>query len=119
MIHAYEIMRALQGKRFQLTNEKALQDEIYKLLLKEFPNALIEKEFHFDDKNIIDFRIDKHLGIEVKIKGEKRNLYNQCVRYCKFDEIQSLLLITSLTMGFPADINNKECFVFKLSQAWL
>lgn len=119
MIHAYEIMQSLKGKRFQLTNEKSLQDEIYQVLLKEFPDAIIEKEFHFDEKNIIDFRIDNHLGIEVKIKGGKRSLYNQCARYCNFNEIQSLLLITTLSMGFPQEINNKECYMFKLAQAWL
>lgn len=119
MIQAYQIMQVLKGKRFQLTNEKLLQDKIYQVLLNEFSSAVIEKEFHFDEKNIIDFRVDKHLGIEVKIKGGKRNLYNQCVRYCQYNEIQSLLLITTLSMGFPHEINNKECYMFKLSQAWL
>lgn len=119
MIDANQIMQVLCKKRFVISNEKTLQNDIHKVLLDEFPDAIIEKEVYLDDKNIIDFRIDGSLGIEVKIKGGKRALYNQCVRYCSFDEIQSLLLITSLSMGFPDEINGKYCYIQNLSKAWL
>lgn len=119
MISAIEIMQILRRKRFVLTNEKVLQGEIKSILRQEFPHCNIEREFSFDKDNIIDFMIDCHLGIEVKIKGSKRALYNQCVRYCEFDQIQSLLLITTLSMGFPNQINSKDCYVLNLSTAWL
>ena len=119
MISANDIMQVLCRKRFVLTNEKVLQGEIESILKTEFPTCNIEREFHLDKDNIIDFVIDGHLGIEVKIKGSKRALYSQCVRYCDFDQIKSLLLITTLSIGFPAEINGKDCYVQNLSKAWL
>lgn len=119
MIHPNVLINLLSKKRLSLHNEKALQNEISKILSEEFPNSTIEKEFHFDEKNIIDFRVDEYLGIEVKIKSSARSLYNQCVRYCQFDDIKNLLLITNVAMGFPSEINNKGCYFLNLSKGWL
>ncbi|WP_276483578.1 hypothetical protein [Paraflavitalea pollutisoli] len=113
------VLAALKGKRFILHDEKALQQEIHLVLLNHLPALSIHREYVLDEHSIIDFLIGGSLGIEVKIKGGKRDLYRQCERYCGFDQVKQLLLITNLSMGVPEQINNKDCYVYKLGTSWL
>lgn len=114
-----QVISALKSKRFNLHDEKALQKEIDNVLAVALPHLTIAREFVLNQHNIIDFLIDNSLGIEVKIKGGKRDLYRQCERYCEFDVIQQFLLITNLSIGFPEQINGKDCYVLKLGTSWL
>lgn len=114
-----QVISALKGKRLNLQDEKALQKEIYNVLAVALPQLPIAREFVLDEHSIIDFLINNSLGIEVKIKGGKRDLYRQCERYCEFDLIEQLLLITNLSIGFPEQINGKDCYVLKLGTSWL
>lgn len=114
-----DIFVALQGKRLPLHDEKALQGAIWTIFQQSFDPGFIIKELSLDKDNIIDFFVYDGIGIEVKIKGSKREIFRQCTRYCEFDEIKSLILITNLSMGFPEQINGKDCYVFKLGNAWL
>lgn len=119
MIHQVDIIQALRSKRFILENEKALQAEMAVFLAERFPVLLIEREFNLDPFNHIDFLLDNRIGVEVKIKGAKREIFRQCERYCDFELIQIFILVTNLSMGFPEEINGKPCYVVKLGQAWL
>ena len=112
-----KIFSTLSKVRFSLNDEKRLQTEMKGVLVSLFGDRVIPEK-HFDSKNIIDFFISG-IGIEVKIKGRKKNIYKQCVRYCGFDELKSLILVTGLAIGFPETINNKDCYVLKLASAWL
>lgn len=111
------VFRRLKHQRLNLTDEKKLQAEIDVILSYQFGDGL-QREKYLDSHNIIDFFIHG-VGIEVKIKGGKRDIYKQCERYCGFEEITSLILVTNVGMGFPEQINNKNCYVLKLSAAWL
>ncbi len=113
-----KIHAALKGQRLPLTDEKVLQLEIGKLLVAAFDEVMVQREFYLDRKSIIDFFIEG-VGIEVKIKGQKRSIYKQCERYCEFPEIEVLILVCSVSMGFPKELNNKPCYVIKLTEAWL
>lgn len=113
----HEVYQLLTRARLTLNNEKKLQREIKVLLSAHFGDRL-ESEKRLDPKNIIDFFLPG-LGIEVKVKGNKKEIYKQCVRYCEFDEIQSLILVTGIMTGFPEEVNGKNCYILKLSQAWL
>jgi hypothetical protein len=113
------IISVLSKKRFVLHDEKALQREVYNTLLHEIPKEFVEKEYVLDKDNSIDFLLYSCIGIEVKIMGAKRAIYRQCTRYCKFDQIASLLLVTNVSMGFPEQINGKDCYIIKLGKAWL
>lgn len=110
------IVFILKHTRFDLANEKRLHIDMRQVLSKVFPD--LEYEKRLNDKNIIDFFI-RGVGIEVKIKGSKRAIHKQCIRYCECDQIESLILVTGIMTGFPPEINGKDCYVLKLSQAWL
>lgn len=108
---------ALKSKRLPISDEKELQSQIRDLLIHPV-GQMLEVEKRLDGKNIIDFFING-IGIEVKVKGSKREIYKQCVRYCEFPEVKALILISSVSMGFPKQINGKDCYVIKLSESWL
>ncbi len=116
MNSATDIITILSRRRFSLTDEKQTQSEIASVLKQN--NIEFQKEFMLDKKNIPDFFIDG-IAIEVKIKGNAKSIYKQCERYCQFDEVKQLILITNRSMGFPPEINGKSCYILKLSIGWL
>lgn len=76
------------------------------------------REYRLDSKNILDFYIG-NIGVEVKIKGSAKSTYKQCERYCQFDKVQQLLLVTNKAHGMPNIINDKPIAVLRLGSAWL
>jgi hypothetical protein len=119
IVEVKDVLRVLRGNRFNLHDEKVLQDEMELCLLMYFGGPSVEREVVLDHKNRIDFLVSDSLGIEVKIGGQKRAIYKQCERYCGFEKIKSLLLVTNRSMGFPEQINGKDCYVLNLGKAWL
>lgn len=113
-----DILTILKPRRFNLHNEKILQAEIHDCLLSLHGISVV-REFVLDRKNTIDFLIGEDVGIEVKIGGAKRAIFRQCERYCQFDRIKELLLVTNRSMGFPPQINGKDCYILNLGKAWL
>ena len=110
------ILRVISNSRFPLHNEKELQLAIENLFTEK--GIQFDREHRLDDKNIPDFFISG-IAIEIKIKGSAKAIYKQCVRYCAFTDVQSLILVTNKSMGFPEDINRKPCYVINLGKAWL
>lgn len=110
-----EILKILQ-KRFPLDNEKDTQAAIEQaLIVAKIPYS---REHILDKDNIPDFFIDG-IAIEIKIKGSIRKIFKQCQRYCTFEEVKELILLTNRSMGFPETINGKPCYVINLGRAWL
>lgn len=115
---AQEIKALLECKKFEMQNEKALQSDI-DLALRQIN---VHREYKLDYFNIIDFLVkhsDGNIGIEVKIKGGRKDIFKQCERYCLHKEIQILILVTNRAMGFPESINDKPCYVVNISKGWL
>ena len=77
------VISTLKSRRFSMHDEKALQAEIYQALLLNIDIADVQKEYRLDKNNIIDFFLYSEIGIEAKLKGQKRAIYKQCERYCK------------------------------------
>ena len=110
------IINALSTERFSLTVEKTTQIEIETLFNR---NGIAHiKEYHLDKNNIPDFFIDG-IAIEVKIKGNAKQIYRQCERYSKFKEVKIIILVTNRSMGFPKEINGKPCYIINMGRAWL
>lgn len=116
MLPAEEVVRHLERWRLPLSDEKALQ----RAIASQFAaiGVPVDREVDLGDGDIIDLMIG-HVGIEVKIKGQRRAIYRQCVRYCKHREIGSFVLATNAAMGMPAALSGKRVLVAHLGKAWL
>ena len=115
-----DIFKCLKSIKGNLIDEKVLQLQVLLSLQKQLGDIYnVQREFRLDSESVIDFLIDDSIGIEVKIKGQKRAIYKQCERYCQFEKINSLILLTNVSIGFPKEINDKDCYVINLSKAWL
>lgn len=112
-----KIIFILKKYKLVITNEKMLQKEIAAI----FHNLDIPftREKVIGPKSHIDFLFDNGVGVEIKIKGNSRKIYDQCLRYAECADIQSMLLITTKTMGIPNVIKGKPFHILNLSRAWL
>ena len=111
-----DLCAALRNVKFNLGDEKALQQQLANRFTEK--GISFKKEFVFDKSSIIDFLIDD-IGVEVKIKGGKKAIYKQCLRYSTYSEVKQLLLITNVSMGVPEMLNDKPIYVFNLAVAWM
>lgn len=108
------VRRIIRGHRWRLEVEATLQADISAKLT----SAAIahEREVRLDAKNRIDFLVGS-VGIEVKIKGAKRDIYRQVERYAAFDRISEVVLITNVATRMPATICGKPIHVIPLTSA--
>ena len=68
------VLQTLKTRRFSMTNEKKTQLQLYEILK---PMDFL-REHRLDKENIPDFFHLQHgIGIEVKIKGSKKDIYRQ------------------------------------------
>lgn len=113
---AIDIMQVLSGCRLPLTNEKRLQEAI----ALEFDAVGFDygREHRLSDSDIIDFRLGD-VGVEVKIKGGKREIYHQMERYAAHDVLKELILVSNVAMGFPPALKGKPIYFLNLAKAWL
>ncbi|NEI71032.1 hypothetical protein GR212_15745 [Rhizobium lusitanum] len=116
-ILAKKIVLLLVGQRLPVTDEKGrLQPAIAEAL--KAADVSFKREHRLDAHSIIDFLIDG-VGIEVKVKGSKLNIFRQVERYAGFDEINTLILVTNVPMGMPPLVNGKPVYIVNLAKAWL
>lgn len=79
----------------------------------------VQDEVPLNAKDRIDMLIGA-VGVEVKIKGQRRDIYRQLQRYAASDRIEALVLVTSAP--WPAsirEIGGKPFFNASLSVGWL
>lgn len=103
-------------RQFSLVNEKRLQGQIEDELTAL--GVPFERELDLGGGDVIDFMFGD-VGMEVKIKGRRRTIYEQCVRYCKHDRVRELVLATNASMGMPAIVEGKPVSVIYIGRAWL
>lgn len=109
-------IKVLWGYKFNLHSEDALKTQMAEVL--KLAGLSYVREYELDKKNRIDF-FGSGVGIEVKIKGTAQSTLKQCEGYAAFDEVKSLILVTSKTIGFPAELNGKPVFVVRVGNNWL
>lgn len=117
MIQIQQVVNLIRSSPLMLNNEKRLQADIEKLLIAN--GVPCKREVDLGNGDIIDFMLPGGLGIETKIKESKREIYRQCVRYCKHDQVSDLVLVSATALGFPETLNEKPCYVVSLGAGWL
>ncbi len=110
------VANLFKGQCFNLQNEKLLQGEIEQLLLSS--GIAFEREQALSKGSIIDFLV-LGVGIEVKLKSSAKSIFKQLLRYCQFDEVESIILVTNKIIRLPSSINKKPALVINLGAAWL
>lgn len=101
----------LRQQSYVMSSEERLQANIEAhLFLGGYP---VYREVRLDRSSRIDFMVDD-IGIEAKLKADRRAIYRQLERYASFEQIKALILITGTAMGLPAAINDKPLFYVSL-----
>lgn len=125
-----DLTAALSGKRFPLEDEKVTQAAIAKALADA--GIRFEREVPVDG-GVIDFvatfsepfpppcrgRRFRHIGLEVKIKGQAAAILRQMRRYAAEDGLDGLVLMTARPVSVPAAIGGKPASCIDMSRAWL
>ena len=111
-----EIVAALRPLRLPLSDEIRLHQH----MADAFDSAGIgyQREVRLSPRDRVDFLVGT-VGIEVKIKGGKRDIFRQLERYAEHDGVGALLLVSNVPMGLPPTINGKPVTYFSLARAWL
>lgn len=111
-----EIIAFLERRRFPLRTE----EECQRMIADQFRYAGVDcdREVRLSPEDIVDFMIGG-VAIEVKLRGQRREIYRQCERYCEHPEVTALILATNASMGLPARIKDKPVFIANLGKAWL
>lgn len=86
------VMAVLHSTRFLWSTEDDLQRGLDEALRKA--GLTVEREHRLDAHNRLDLLVGI-VGIEVKVKGDWRDVSRQVVRYCASDAIESLVLVTA------------------------
>lgn len=72
------------------------------------------REWSLSPADRVDFLVDKHIAVEVKLKAPKRRIYRQIERYAVHDCVDSIILVTLTPLGMPPTIHGKPVFVVQL-----
>ena len=118
MIPAAEVASILRALRCDLSDEKRTQAEIGMALSSA--GISHEREVILSPGERIDFLAEGGIGIEVKLKRNRRvAVAMQLARYAAIEQIAALILVTNLSMGLPASIGGKPAYYVSLGRAWL
>jgi len=114
---ARRIVAACERSRINVSTEDSAHLSLSKALRAQ--GMVVEDEVRLSPKDRIDLLIGT-VGVEVKIKGQRRDIYHQLQRYAASDRIEALVLVTSAP--WPAtirEIGGKPFFNASLSVGWL
>jgi hypothetical protein len=114
-----ELVRFLQRRRFDLSSEKHLQEEIAQAF--DADGIAYEREHRLSARDIPDFIVGDGIAVECKMrnKSSKTAIYKQLERYSGHDQVRSIVLASNVSMGLPSEINGKPLYAASLSAGWL
>lgn len=105
--------------RFDLSNEKACQEEVEAHLTDAYPDWRIHREHRLSARDVPDFLI-QGVAVEVKMNAASpRAIVRQLERYATHDKVRSLILLSNRAVVLPAEINGKPVAGVSLGRAWL
>ena len=101
-----------------LADEKTCQAEIeFRLVAQGIPH---EREYRLSDKSIIDFLVHGSVGLEVKMrKSGQARVIPQLLRYCSFEKIRSIVLVTNSAICLPRTLHGKPVQKVSMGSSWL
>jgi hypothetical protein len=117
------IIHLLITHRFPLADEKLLQAEIAGVLAAA--QLSFRREVRLGPRDIVDFVVDDPaqitvgVAVEVKIKGNRRDIFRQLERYAAYDAVSAIVLATNVPMNLPETICGKPASVAALGRGWL
>lgn len=123
------IIHLLTTHRLPLSDEKQLQAAIAGVL--KAAALHFAREVYLGPRDIVDFMVypdpvfDQLGGarvgaaIEVKIKGNRRDIYRQVERYCGHAAVGEIVLATNVPMALPEFIDGKPTGIAALGRGWL
>lgn len=104
-------------------NEKAAQRELSNRMTEWVMSdgSVFHREHRLSNAHIVDFYVggEFKIGIELKLRANRRDTYYQVHHYCMYEEIDHMILVTNRVMGMPAQINGKSITVINSGLAWL
>lgn len=109
------LKRLIESHRFIFANESELQAAIAQVLTDA--GLEFSREVSLSRNDRIDFLVGD-IGIEVKVEGGLAEVTRQLHRYFQFEQIGSVLLITTRmrhAMNLPASINDKPLLTIALT----
>lgn len=112
-----QIVDLIERARVDLSTETLAQRGLARIFAAAGLDA--RAEVRLSDKDRIDFMIGR-IGLEVKTGHSRRTILRQLERYAKSEEVDSLILVTSI--AFPTTnppIEGKPLLVASLSRGWL
>lgn len=112
-----QVVAILRRARFRIGTEAALQASIAEAL--DNAGAAFSAEVRLAPGERIDFMVDPGIGIEAKVKCDKRAIYRQLDRYAHREQVQALILVTGTAMGLPADLAGKPLYYVSIGRGWL
>lgn len=113
-----EVIRVLKSRPLPLSDEKTLQKEISSLF--DAHGIQHKREVSLGQGDVIDFMLPGGIGVEAKMgRVSKRLIYRQCKRYCERPQVSALVLVSATAMGFPMQIEGKDCYYVSLGTGWL
>lgn len=110
------IVHLLTSHRLPLADEKLLQQAIGDVFETEVLD--FEREVRLGPGDIVDFMVEG-IAVEIKIKGNRRDIYRQLERYCRYEGVASIVLATNVPMGLPTEIGGKPASIAALGRGWL
>lgn len=113
-----KVKQLLRGQRFIVSDEKQLQEQLFKLFSSSIELLGIQKEYSLGENGRVDFWV-AGAAIEVKTKGSPMAIYRQLKIYAAHESVKEIILITAKSMTLPVSINNKPAGFINISKAWL
>lgn len=99
-----------------VSTEAAAHNDIAKALAAQ--GLDVRREVRLSDRDRIDVMVGG-VGVEVKIKGSRRDIYRQLQRYAASDQVSALVLATAAAWPPMPDISGKPFFHASLVKGWL
>lgn len=112
-----EFVRDVRRGRFRLGTEALLQEDFEAFL--DSRGIPFKREFILGPGERVDFMVDGHCAVELKLRCAPRTIYRQLQRYAAHDAVHNIVLVSARAVSMPDSMNGKPVFVAILGSGYL